>query len=334
MSPAPRFDPPAGGELAAIVDVIERGRRFVVTGHLNPDGDVLGSMAALAVVLRRLGKEVVAFNRDPVPEQFGFLSLAAELVTDRERVGPVDAGILVDCSDPDRVVPGFAGLLGGAPIIALDHHAGAAGEIDLLYHDTAAPAVGVLVYRLALALGVEVDAEVGEGIYTSIVTDTGSFCYSNTNVEAHRIAAELLTAGVDGHRIVSALYEAEPLAKFKAMGLALSALELSSDGRVAWMILSPEALAENGSTAELLDGVVDYGRRVRGVEVACMVRASRTPGLFRVSMRSRGAVDVEPAAAALGGGGHRFAAGCELPAADLGAAVARVSRALDAVLSA
>jgi len=318
--------------LEAVVAAIVAGHRFVVTGHRNPDGDVLGSMAALTVVLRRLGKEVVVFNRDPVPQQFAFLPIATELRTDLTDVGPIDVACLVDCSDPDRAVNGFADMVPGARIVALDHHPGAVGAVDVCCHDTDAPAVGVLVHRLAEALGVEVDAEIGEGILVSIVTDTGSFRYSNTNVEAHDIAGRLLAAGVDGHQIASALYEAEPLAKLKALGLALSALELSDDGRVAWMIMSPELLGEDGGSVELLDGVVDYGRRVRGVEVACMVRASRTSGLFRVSMRSRGLIDVEAAAVELGGGGHRFAAGCELPAPDLQAAVVRVRAALAAVL--
>ena len=326
---------PAGATadvVGAIVEVIRSGRRFVVTGHMNPDGDVAGSMSALGCLLTRLGKEVVVYDRDPMSEQLSFLPLSSDLVTELPEGERFDAAFLVDCADPERVSAGFAARVPGARLIALDHHPGAIGAVDVVWHDTSASAVGVLVYRLAAALGVEVDAEIGQGIYVSIVTDTGSFRYSNTNEEAHAIAGELLRAGVDGHRVASCLYEAEPLARLKALGLALSCLELSDDGRVAWMVLSPDVLEANGSTAEMLDGVVDYGRQVRGVEVACMVRASRTAGLFRVSMRSRGRIDVEVAAASLGGGGHRYAAGCELPAPSLEAALERVRAAVQAVL--
>lgn len=314
--------------MSRIVELIRSGERFIVTGHMNPDGDVLGSMMSLACILRRLGKTAVVYNRDPMPDRYHYLPLADELVNEVPQDVRFDAAFILDCADPSRVAVDFRDRLNGSTLIALDHHTGTMEQVDIALHDEQASAVGVLVHRVAKALGVPLDREIAEGIYASIVTDTGSFRYSNTNPEAFTVAAEALEAGVDPWRTASELFESQPLAKLKILGEALMSLRVSHDGLVAWMVLDAASFERAGADLEMLDGAVDIARRAHGTEVAVCLRQSTDPGKVRVSLRSRGRVDVETVAAALGGGGHRFAAGCHLPAASLEEAEQRIRGAL------
>lgn len=319
--------------LLQVLDLIDKGQRFVVTGHMSPDGDVLGSMSALALVLRRLGKEAVVYNKDPAPPKYAFLPLMDEL-TGELPPGGFDAAFIVDCCEPERVSSTFAQDVGDAKLVAIDHHATPFDKVDFGYHDEKAAATGILVYRLARRLGVHVDAELGQGVFVAIVTDTGNFRYSNAGPEAFSVASDLVDAGVNPHNISRHLYENEPLSKLKLLGEALSRLELSKDGRIAWMLMPDGCLDRLGATAEMLDGAVDYGRQVSGVEVSCLIRRNDDdPSQFRLSLRSKGLVDVEAVAAALGGGGHRMASGCRMEASSLEDAAAQVRALLDAALA-
>jgi phosphoesterase RecJ-like protein len=324
--------PPVDPGLLLVLDLIEKGNRFVVTGHMSPDGDVLGSMSALALVLRRLGKEAVVFNRDPAPDKYAFLPLMDELVNELPE-GPFDAAFIVDCCEPARVSPDFGEAMGDAKLVAIDHHATPFDKVDFGFHDEKAAATGVLIYRLARTLGVHIDAELGQGIFVALVTDTGNFRYSNAGPESFSIASDLVNVGVNPHAISRHLYENEPMAKLKLLGEALSRLELSHDGRIGWMLMPDGALDHLGATPEMLDGAVDYGRQVAGVEVSCLIRRNDSdPTEFRLSLRSKGLVDVEAVAAKLGGGGHRMASGSRFKASSLEDAAAQVRAHIEAAL--
>jgi len=314
----------ADPRMKQVLEVVDRGRRFLITGHMNPDGDVLGSMSSLALVLQRLGKETVVYNRDPAPSRYAFLPLMDRLVQ-KVPDEAFDAVFIVDCCEPQRVGPGFAQATGEAPIGAIDHHAAPPDDLDFHYHDAGAAATGVLIYRLARALGVEVDEAIGQGIFVALVTDTGNFRYSNAGPEAFGIASALVDVGVDPHAISRQLYENEPLARLKLLGDALGRLTLSDEGRIAWLLMPEGCLEEHGASAEMLDGAVDYGRQVAGVEVSCLLRRNDDdPSEFRMSLRSAGAVDVQAVARKLGGGGHRMASGGRFAAASMEAAAAKV----------
>ena len=316
--------------LEQVVDIIQSGQHFAITGHRNPDGDVLGSMSALAEVLTALGKDVTCFHCDKLPRRYEFLP-RLDTITDR-LPSRCDALFLVDCNDPDRAMTGLAALVAPAPIVALDHHTIVDGVTDPGWIDPEAASVGVLVYRLARALNVVVDHRIGAGIYTSLVSDTGCFRFANTNEEALSIAAHLLSVGLDAAAIQERIHENEPLARFKALAEALSALRLSSDGRVAWMLIPENALEAGAVDVGLLDGAVDYGRRVSGVEVSCLIRPSAPGDMYRVSLRSKGRVNVEEVARALGGGGHVRAAGCMIAAGDVREAGALVEAELAPIM--
>lgn len=315
-----------------VLNVIGRGHRFLITGHMNPDGDVLGSMSALALVLQRLGKEAVVYNRDPAPARYAFLPLMDRLVQEVPKE-PFDAVFIVDCCEPQRVGSAFAQAVAGAQLGAIDHHAVPPDDLDFYYHDAGAAATGVLIYRLARALGVDVDDAIGQGIFVALVTDTGNFRYSNAGPEAFTVASALVDVGVDPHAISRHLYENEPLARLKLLGDALGRLELSDEGRIAWLLMPADCLDQHGASPEMLDGAVDYGRQVAGVEVSCLLRRNDDdPSEFRMSLRSAGAVDVQAVARQLGGGGHRMASGGRFAAASMEAAAAKVRTLLMAAL--
>ncbi len=298
-------------QCAAAAEFLRAGARFVISGHRGPDGDSIGSMMALAGMLEGLGKEVVRYCADPIPYSLEFLE-GAERLSARLPGEPDWCAVLLDASELDRAGRAFANFAQGRPLLVIDHHLGVPPEsAAVCYCDPNAPAVGMLVEALAEPLGATLGRAAAEAIYASVITDTGSFHYSNTSPEALRCAARMLEAGVDPWRVSSALYEAEPAARVHLLADVLSSLELSDDGRCGWLLVSRAMLDRHGAGQDLLDGFVNYARRIKGVEVAVLAREIRG-GTYKCSMRSRGLVNVAAVAGRFGGGGHRNAAGCQI----------------------
>lgn len=291
--------------IEAILDILRKGRRFLVAAHENPDGDALASTLALTLALREAGKEAVAYNRDGVPDLFRFLP-GAETLVDRLDPGErFDAVFVLDSGDLKRAGGHLAQLT--ETLINIDHHPGSDFG-DVVYLDTAASATGAMVYRLMCAAGWPVSREVAVCIYTAILSDTGSFRYSNADPEAFRIAGELVACGVDTWTIASHLYESQPEVRLRLLALALQTLEVSSCRRFAAITCTLEMFADCQAGPEHTDGFINYPRSVEGVEVAMFFRQVREDAV-KVGFRSKGLVDVGSLAAALGGGGHHNAAG-------------------------
>ena len=297
-------------ELDAVVARIRAGRRFLVTAHANPDGDALGSMLATMHGLRALGKDVAAYDRDRAPKRYAFLPGAAEIITDgRKLVGPFDATFVHDCGDAKLLGDGFPPPAVTGPLIVLDHHASARPFGELTWRDPSASAVGVLVGRLLGALGVTLTRAMAECLWCSLASDTGWFRYGSTDVETMELATACVRAGAVPWQFALHSEEEAPPARLKLMARVLDSLEL--DGKVAMLTLSHAMLKAAGATPELGEGLVNYARGLDGVEVGVMV--SEVSGGVRVSLRSKGAIDVGAVAARFGGGGHRAAAGCFIP---------------------
>lgn len=292
-----------------IIATLRRGRTFLVTAHPAPDGDAIGSMAAALLVLEQLRKEVVAYNPDPVPERFRFLDCTQRFVRELP-AGPFDVTLVLDTSD-DRMMPvGYdRGALG--TIAVVDHHKTFGGLGDLVWQDPDAAAVGVLIYRLIDQMGLELTVPVAEALYCSLISDTGSFRYQNTNPEAMRAAAALLEVGIDPWRVSSGIYEERPHNQVALLGRVLNTLELSGDGLTAALTVTTQMLQETGCSTDMVDGFINYARGIKGVEVAVLLRPNQ--GGTRASFRSRGTVDVSRIAESHGGGGHHNAAGCWIP---------------------
>jgi phosphoesterase RecJ-like protein len=291
--------------IESIIKVIEQGQRFLVAAHESPDGDALASTLALTLALRDAGKEVVAYNQDGVPKTFDYLPGAETVVSSLEDVGRFDAVFVLDSGELRRAGGHLEDL--SDTLVNIDHHPGSDFG-DIVFLDTTACATGALILRILNAAGWSYSREVAICIYTAIISDTGSFRYSNADPEAFNMAAELVAHGVDTWTIASQLYESQPEKRLRLLGLALQTLHVSSCGRFASVTCTLEMFEKSGATSEHTDGFVNYPRSVEGVEVAIFFRQVRNDAV-KVGFRSKGLVDVGSLAAALGGGGHHNAAG-------------------------
>jgi bifunctional oligoribonuclease and PAP phosphatase NrnA len=283
---------------------------FLITTHENPDGDAVGSTLGLASYLRRLGKEVTLYYRDPLPDLYSFLPLAETVLNAIPSVA-YEVCFVLDVGEFKRAGKEISEFKGIGKFINIDHHLHCDnfGAINLI--DPEASATGALIYRIIRAAGHEIDYATALCIYTAVITDTGSFRYSNANTEAFTIAGEMVALGVDAWHVAEKLYERQPRERLKLLALALSTLEVSSRGDCAAVTVTLDMYEKSGASPELTDGFVNYPRSIRGVEVAVFFRELE-PGLFKVGFRSKGTVNVSAIAQALSGGGHHNAAGCTL----------------------
>lgn len=294
---------------------IRQGNRFLLTSHVNPDGDAIGSELGLARILRHLGKGAVVWNRDETPTLYRPLP-----GSDRVHSGPepipgfpekFDAVIVLECPSLDRTGLDEALDGSGLPLINIDHHLGNQHYGVVNWVDSAAPAVGEMVFRLAQALKVALDPETASALYLTLVTDTGGFRYSNATPAAFEAAAALVREGARPEQVSQWLYESQPLAVVRLTCEMLQTLELHHNGRVATARLTPEMFERAGAAPGDSEGLIDTPRSIAGVDAVALIR-QREDGSHKVSLRSRGEVDVEKIARHHGGGGHKNAAGFAL----------------------
>ena len=296
--------------IQSIVREIGRNRSFLVTSHEGPDGDAVGSSLALASFLRGIGKEVCVHLQDPVPELYAFLPGADSVqahIPDRD----FDVAFVLDIGELRRAGTEFCAFTRIGKLVNLDHHLGCEqfGAFNLI--DSTAAATGVLVHRIATAFGYSFDFETALCLYIAIITDTGSFRYSNANREAFAIAGQMVDCGVNAWDVAEQIYENQPRKRLELLARCLPTLEVIASGKAASVAVTLDMYAQTGAEAELTDGFVNYPRSIHGVEVAIFFR-QLDERRYKVSFRSKGMVSVETFANGLGGGGHHNAAGCKL----------------------
>lgn len=289
-----------------VVESIERGRKFLVMSHPNPDGDAVGSMVAMLLMLESMGREVVAYSPDPIPHRFRFLK-GAERITHTYPEGPFDTSIVLDCSDSGLMEQGGVDPSTLTNVVVIDHHKTPGDFGDIVLVDPSAASVGVLLVSVFEQMELTLSLDVAEALYCSVMSDTGSFRYQNTNAEAMRVVASLLELGVDPWYISSNVYEERPRCELELLSLVLQTLVVSDDGRAASLTVTEQMLQQTGSSPDMIDGFINYARGIKGVEVAVLLRPGRSG--VRVSLRSRGEIDVSRLAEQFGGGGHHNAAG-------------------------
>ena len=301
-------------DLEATVIALRDHGRFLVVTHENPDGDALGSMLAMTLALRQLGKdaEMLLMGEAPLPGEYHFLQLDGLL-----REPPADAAgrvlVAVDCAKADRIGPGFAALLDHAQLILdVDHHHDNTrfGEVNLIV--AGASSTGEVLRDVFADLGVALTPEIAEPLYVALVTDTGRFSYSNTTPKALRLAAELVEAGADIHAVFQEVYESVQFAKLKLLARALERAKVLEGGRIVVSHLLRTDFAEVGAAEPYSEGIIDYLRAVEGAELAVLIREPPrdTGPTHRVSLRaSIDELDVSEIARSFGGGGHPQAAG-------------------------
>jgi phosphoesterase RecJ-like protein len=307
---------------------LRRASRALLTSHRNPDGDAVGSELALAELATALGVTTVIVNRDPAPSNLDRLPgvatvRVAETLPDDFPDG-YDLVVTVECPDLDRA--GFEGL-DRVPILNIDHHLAnpAYGEVN--YLDEEAPAVGEMVWRMFRAAGVAPSPAAATNAYVAVATDTGDFRYDNARPRAFLAAAEMVAAGADPPTVSEWVHDGRTEASVRLLGEALKTLRFGCGGRLASLEVDPAGFARAGADSSDTDEIINIPRAVSGVEVVLFCKQWE-PGEVKVSLRSRGAVDVRSVAAEFGGGGHTNAAGCSLEG-DLGEA----RRALEASLA-
>jgi phosphoesterase RecJ-like protein len=294
--------------LSQVVELIESKRRFAITSHIRPDGDSLGSSLGLYWLLRALDKDVEVIMRDSVPHAYQQLP-GASAVKVVPAVDPsYHAVFVIECSDISR--PGLIDL-DKQFVVNIDHHSTTALFGTINWIDSTASAVGEMIYNLCKATGVRVTKEIAECVYTALITDTGSFHYSNTTERTFKVASELVRTGVKPAKTAEAVFASYPWSRIELMGAVLSTARRDETGKVACMRQSLEMQQKAHASDEDADGFVNYPLTVGEVEAVAMLKECE-PGVYRTSLRSKGDVNVAKVAERFGGGGHRNAAGCTL----------------------
>ncbi|HEY2904470.1 MAG TPA: bifunctional oligoribonuclease/PAP phosphatase NrnA [Vicinamibacterales bacterium] len=293
-------------ELQQIVDTIRARNRFVISSHSRPDGDSIGSQLAAAYALRLLGKVVTIVNADPAPAPLmQFPGVPSITIADHVE-GHYDAAIIMECGDLART--GVSGLERSF-VINIDHHPGNTGYGQINWFDPAAAACGEMVFDLVRALGVKLTLEIAMHVYLAILTDTGSFHYSSISTRTFDICRATLEAGVDPVMVARNVYDSNNMGRLKLFGAVLSAMQLDSTGRIAIVYLDHEMARAAGGTYDDTEGLINLPLTVK--EIQAVVFFKQIEGEeYRVSMRSKGDIDIGAVSKEFGGGGHKNAAGC------------------------
>ena len=308
--------------LDRVLREIRERRRFVVTSHARPDGDGVGSALACGQILRVMGKDAEVVLHDGVPRIYRNLPFA-ERAVQAAAVPPNDAVILLECDSTRRA--GLEGL-DQCFLINIDHHASGRNFAHINWIDPGVMATAELVYRLARLACVPVDRDIATCLYTALITDTGSFMFEGTNEHTFTVARELVLAGADPAQCARQVYFGHSTAKMRLLGAALS--NLHRQGPLAWIWVTQEHMERFGAREEDCEGLVNYALSMADAHVAIFFR-ELPDRRYRVSLRSKGGVDVSAVAEHFGGGGHKCASGCSLDG-PLAIAVARVVERLRA----
>lgn len=288
-----------------VLKQIEQRDGFLLTSHARPDGDAIGSLLALYQTLQQMGKRARVIMRDPVPLIYSPLPYAGVIEhLDNVPAEAPEAAIVLECDSVQRTrLPGLEGRF----LINIDHHSSAREFANVNWIDSSACAVAEMVFRLARGAGARVTPEMATCLYTAVLTDTGSFCFAGTDAHTFELAVELVRCGANPVDIAQHVYFSNPTSKMRLLGAALS--NLHREGTLAYMHLSLDEMELSGGLEEDCEGIVNYALGIEGVEVALFFR-ELSDGRYRVSLRSKGQVNVALVAEQFGGGGHSCASGC------------------------
>lgn len=303
--------------LHEVLKHIERRNRFLLTSHVRPDGDAVGSALACCQILQSMGKEAEVVLHDGVPRIYQPLPFADKVIASERVNGGYEAAIILECDSIQRTrLQGLEDRF----LISIDHHVSGRPFAHVNWVDPTAVATAEMVYRLAREAGAAISPEIATCLYTAVLTDTGSFMFQGTNEHTFALARELVLAGADPARCARNVYFGHSTAKMRLLGAALS--NLHRDGPLAWIWVTQEQMAHAGAKEEDCEGLVNYALSIHDVEVAAFFR-ELPDGRFRVSLRSKGQLNVADVAERFGGGGHECASGCSLDG-PLSMAVARI----------
>lgn len=298
-----------------VIEAIKNNKRFLITAHVNLEGDSLGSQLAMKELLIGMGKEAFILDNDSVPEHYRFLPKAGEVSNKLDKAQDFDAAIILDCPTLQRTGKVKDVIAKKAkPIINIDHHISNEKFGQINWVDSNASSAGEMVYRLFKEMGAKLTKEVALSLYIAILTDTGSFNYDNTSSITHEIAGELLGYGLDPALVSESVYERRSVEDIRLLTLVLDTLKVNKDGTVAYMEVTKDMLEKTRADMAKSEGLINYARSIDKVKVAVLFKEDlKEKNKINISFRSKGngeTIDVNKIAATFGGGGHTKASGC------------------------
>jgi phosphoesterase RecJ-like protein len=303
-----------------IIQSLKESRCILVASHANPDGDAIGSLIAIGLTLSGLGKGTTLYNESPIPAVYRFLSGVQRVVDRLDDLELFDTAVILDCGDIQRLGDVGSAIERIPIVINIDHHVTNSRFGHFHIVDPSACATSEIIYRLISEMDVPIDLDIASALYTGILTDTGSFRFSNTNQAAFEICGNLVSLGVDPYRIAQRVYGTYSLGRIKLLNLALDSIEISKNGRLSLMAVTQDMMKETNTRPEDIDGLINYAKGIQDVKVAALIQEMNHhprgkfegPSHYHVSLRSDGTVDVAAIAIQFGGGGHSSAAGFSL----------------------
>jgi phosphoesterase RecJ-like protein len=297
-----------------IADAIKKYDHYIITSHINMEGDAIGSELAVFYLIKQLGKRAVIVNSDPVPDRYKFLSgWDKVIIGPDEKLKGYENVIIVDCPTIERSGK-ISPLISNAKIkINIDHHVSNENFGDFNWVDPEASSCGEMVFKLYKKMGLNINDEIATMLYVAILTDTGSFRYDSTTNETHIIAGELIKLGVKPDKMAGRIYETKSLGDIELLSKALSTVKVTHNGKIAYLYVTKKMLDETGTLPDRTDGFIDFARAIDGSDVAIFFREDiENPGRIHVGFRSKGRVNVNVLANKFGGGGHPKASGCSV----------------------
>jgi phosphoesterase RecJ-like protein len=294
-----------------IIDIIYRYNVFLITSHERLDGDALGSELALYQSLYQMGKKVVIFNQDQTPENYRFLPGADQIHRKLNSIEEFDAVFILDCSELERVGEEAARIGTIKRMINIDHHISNGGFCEVTLIDPQASSSGELIYRLLKKMDIAISKDAATNLYAALLTDTGGFHYGNTGKDTLIAAGNLVEHGADPQWIAENIYENNPPSKLRLLTKALETLTFDLNGKIGSMVVLMKDIESVGAFPEYTEGFVDTPRTIRGVEISVFY-SELSDNFFKISLRSKGKINVERVARILGGGGHINASACKL----------------------
>jgi len=293
-----------------VIDCIRKNKRFIITTHINVEGDALGSELALAVLLKRKGKEAVILNQDKVPPEYRFLP-GVDAIKNKLGNFNFEVAVILDCSDLNRCGKIQKLFANAVTTLNIDHHISNSKFADINWVKPRVSSAAEMVYELYQRLGVPFKRDSAVALYAGILTDTGSFRYANTNYHTHMMAASLLKAGAVPQKVYQNIYQSNSFEDMKFLAKILPSIRRDREGKLVWFVIPGSALKKASHDFDLTEHVLSFGRKIKGVEVVVVFKENLgKKNQIKVNFRSQGECDVNRIAKYFGGGGHRSASAC------------------------
>ncbi|MDP1853375.1 MAG: bifunctional oligoribonuclease/PAP phosphatase NrnA [Candidatus Omnitrophota bacterium] len=297
--------------LKKVIGAINKYKRFLITAHVGLEGDAIGGELALALLLKTKGKSAVIINEDNVPKNYGFLNNRGLIKPLGSKIKYPEAIFILDCSELSRCGKVVKIIPKGLPLIAIDHHISNSQFADINWVKPQSSSTGEMIYELYKAMGVPFGRASALCLYTAIMTDSGSFRYSTTSYKTHQAAAELLKFNISAEKIYQNVYQSNSYSDVLLLKEALNTLKLDRNGRIAWFKIDKDH-SDSQTQTDQTDSVLDFARRIKGIEACFLLKRAKDKRFVRVNLRSRGKINVSKIAQYFGGGGHKNASGCTI----------------------